>query len=114
MPVARPVRLRYHQSGGSRSPAQRQRQGGVRTLSYRKSRPDPQTGVQQNGTVLEIAESSEPIIRLKLEDGTLVRLKVSIIEVMRMDQPDENGKAIYDLNANLTVSFVEPKDILDG
>ena len=83
-------------------------------MSYRKSRPHPQTGEPQNGTVLEIAESSEPIIRLRLEDGTLVRLKVSIIEVMRMDQPDENGKAVYDLNANMTVSFVETKDMLDG
>ena len=82
-------------------------------MSYRKSRPHPQTGEQQNGTVLEIMESSEPITRLTLEDGTLVRVKVSIVEVMRLDQPDANGKAVYDLTANLATSFVTPEERLD-
>ena len=83
-------------------------------MSYRKSRPHPQTGEQQSGTVLEIMEASEPITRLTLEDGTLVRLKVSIVEIMRMDEPDANGKAVYDINANLTANFVSPEEQLDG
>ena len=83
-------------------------------MSYRKNRPHPQTGEQQSGTVLEIIESSEPVTRLTLEDGTLVRLKVSIVEIMRMDQPDANGKVVYNLNANLTANFVPREEQLDG
>ena len=83
-------------------------------MSYRKNKLHPQTGEQQSGTVLEIVESSEPITRLTLEDGTLVRLKVSVVEVMRMDQPDANGKVTYDINANLTANFVPPEEQLDG
>ena len=51
------------------------------------------------GTVLDVVESIEPMIRLKLEDGTLVRLKISVIEVMRMDEPGKDGKPTYNLNA---------------
>ena len=83
-------------------------------MSYRKKRPHPQTGALQSGTVLEITEASEPITRLKLEDGTLVRLKVSILEIVRMDERDENGNAVYDINVNMTSTFVSPEDQLDG
>ena len=82
-------------------------------MSYRKNRADPLTGKQRSGTVLEITDSSEPVTRLTLEDGTLVRLKVSIVEIMRMDEPDENGKVAYDINANLTATFVPPEEQLD-
>lgn len=82
-------------------------------MAFRKNRPQPQTGEMQSGTVLDIVESSEPVARLKLEDGTLVRLKISVIEVMRMDQPGANGKPAYELNANLTANFVPPEEQLD-
>ncbi len=82
-------------------------------MAYRKSRPHPQTGELQNGTVLEVVDSSEPMIRLKLEDGTLVRMKISIIEIMRMDEPGTDGKTAYDINASLAATFVSPEELLD-
>ena len=82
-------------------------------MSFRKSRPHPETGESQSGTVLEIVDSSEPMIRLKLEDGTLVRMKVSVIEVMRMDEPGADGKTAYNVNANLSATFVSREEQLD-
>ena len=82
-------------------------------MSYRKTRPHPQTGEQQSGTVLEVVESREPLSRLKLEDGTLVQLKVSVLEVMLMDDPDPDGKPRYDINASLTANFVPPGEQLN-
>ena len=82
-------------------------------MAFRKSAPHPQTGEPQNGTVLDILEASEPTIRLRLEDGTLVRIKVSVHEVMRMDEPGSDGKPAFSVNANLTATFVPPEDQLD-
>lgn len=82
-------------------------------MAYRKTRPHPQTGQQQKGTVLEIVDSTEPVTRLKLEDGTLVRLKISVVEIMLMDDPGPDGKPAYELNANLAANFVSPGEQLD-
>ena len=82
-------------------------------MSYRKTRPHPQTGEQQSGTVLEIVESSEPLTRLKLEDGTLVRLKVSVLEIILMDDPGTDGKAHYDINASLAANIIPPGEQLN-
>ncbi len=83
-------------------------------MAYRKKRSNPKTGLIQTGTVLDVVESSEPLIRLKLEDGTLVRLKISVIEVMKMDETDANGKPIYDFNASLAATIVPIEEQLDG
>ncbi len=82
-------------------------------MAFRKKRAHPQTGAMERGTVLDVVESSEPVTRLKLEDGTLVRLKISVIEIMRMDEPGADGKPAYELNANLTANFVSPEEQLD-
>ena len=82
-------------------------------MSYRKTRSHPLTGEQQKGTVLEIVDSTEPVTRLKLEDGTLVRLKISVVEIMLMDDPGPDGKPAYELNASLSANFVPPEEQLN-
>ena len=82
-------------------------------MAFRKSSSNPQTGEPATGTVLDVVESIEPMIRLKLEDGTLVRMKISVIEVMRMDEPGADGKPAYNLNAQINAIFVPPEDQLD-
>ena len=82
-------------------------------MAYRRTRSHPQTKKQQSGTVLEIVESSEPLMRLKLEDGTLIRLKVSVLEIMLMDDPGQDGKPAYDLNVNVAANIVPPEDQLN-
>ena len=83
-------------------------------MAYRKRKFNQNTGKQQTGTVLDVIESSEQTtMRLKLEDGTRVRLNVLIEEIIKWDELDKNGNAVYDLTANLALTFVDPKDILD-
>ena len=82
-------------------------------MAFRKSSVNPQTGEASSGTVLDVVEAIEPMIRLKLEDGTLVRMKISVIEVMRMDKPGADGKPEYNLNAQMNATFVPPEDQLD-
>ena len=79
-------------------------------MSYRKNFPHPETGDLQAGTVLEIVEAHEPIIRLTLEDGTLVRIKVAINEIARLDQFLPDGKPNFVVNANLNANFIPPED----
>ncbi len=74
-------------------------------MPFRKTVIDPD-GNKQTGTVLEIVESSEPIIRLKLEDGTLVRAKQTILEVMRMDGNNGKGEDLYNFECNMTVRVI--------
>ena len=82
-------------------------------MAFRRKYTDPTTGQSGIGSVLDIVESSEPVARLKLEDGTRVRIKVSIIEIMKRDEPGPDGKPAYDINAQLTANFVLPEDQVD-
>ena len=79
-------------------------------MSYRKNFPHPETKDLQAGTVLEIVEAHEPMIRLTLEDGTLVRVKVSVNEIARLDQLLPDGKPNFIVNANLAANFIPPED----
>ena len=81
-------------------------------MAFRKTVPHPQTKEPQSGTVLDIVDSSEPLVRLTLEDGTQVRLKVSILEVMRMDAPNPDGTVAFNVNAQLAATFVPPEEQL--
>ena len=79
-------------------------------MAFKKKRVNPQTGETETVTVLEIVESSEPAALLKLEDGTLIRAKSSVVEVVRRDEKDANGKDIYDLQGNMTISVTSKED----
>ena len=50
------------------------------------------------------------MIRLTLEDGTLVRVKVSVNEIARLDQLLPDGKPNFIVNANLAANFIPPED----
>ena len=52
-------------------------------------------------------------MRLKLEDGTRIRLKVSVLEIMLMDDPNPDGKPRYDINATLAANIATPEDQLN-
>ena len=52
-------------------------------------------------------------MRLKLEDGTMIRLKVSVLEIMLMDDPGPDGKPHYDINATLAANIAPPEDQLN-
>lgn len=79
-------------------------------MSFRKSRINPQTHEKETGTVMEIVQSNEPIINLELEDGTRVRIKQSILEVMRMDERNERGEEVYSIEANVSTNIIPAEE----
>ncbi|MCY4149584.1 MAG: hypothetical protein OXF73_09625 [Gammaproteobacteria bacterium] len=83
-------------------------------MSFRKNRDNVQTGEPETGTVLDIVEASEPVIRLRLEDGTLVRIKQSILEVMRMDRKNEKGEDVYNFEGSMTIRVIPVEEQEDA
>ena len=82
-------------------------------MAFKKDIANPVTGKTETGTVLEIVESQEPMIRLKLEDGTLIRVKQSILEVVRMDKKNDNGDDVYSFQSNMAISVTSKEDQKD-
>lgn len=82
-------------------------------MAFRRKKLNQKTGKVQIGTVLDIVELHEPIIRVKLEDGTIGQIKVSVLEVMRLDDKDGQGKAVFDININMASNWTPPEDQAD-
>ncbi|MCY4261398.1 MAG: hypothetical protein OXC91_14185, partial [Rhodobacteraceae bacterium] len=64
-------------------------------MSIRKKVTDPDSGEERIGTVIDIVSANEPVTSLKLSDGTEIRIKNSIIEVVLLDDKDQSGKPNY-------------------
>ena len=73
-------------------------------MAIRKTILNSKTGKEESGTVVDIVEASEPIIKALLEDGTALRVKLSISEVVKMDEPDPEGNSVYTMNVNMSMN----------
>lgn len=82
-------------------------------MAFKKDITNPVTGKIETGTVLEIVDSHEPMIRLELEDGTLIRAKQSILEVVRMDGKNKEGNDVYTFESSLAVRVTPKEDQKD-
>ncbi len=61
----------------------------------KKSVPD-QAGKMVTGDLVEVEESTERFSDIKLADGTQIRIKTVVVEVIRADdQWDKEGNPIY-------------------
>ena len=80
-------------------------------MPTRKRLPDPQTGELKWGTTVEIAEAREPVTQIVLENGVVARLKLAVLEVVRMDDPGPDGRSNYNFNTQLIVNIHHPEDI---
>jgi len=74
-------------------------------MAYKKTIINQQTGKKETGTVLEIVEARQPIIHLTLEDGNLVKVKSSILEIMRLEQKNEKGEYQYRVDGDMRIEF---------
>ncbi len=55
-----------------------------------------QTGAEVEGVVVDVVESTERFSDIRLEDGTLVRIRPVIVEVIRIEGKwDNEGKPLY-------------------
>jgi hypothetical protein len=74
--------------------------------------PTPTSPVMEGSEVL-VAESTERWTDIRLEDGTEMRLKSTVISAIRMDdQFDPDGNPMYLLKANPAVGIINVPDRL--
>jgi len=79
-------------------------------MEFRKvSVPSPENpNVQTEGLDIPVAESIEKWSEIRLEDGTVFRAKIIIGNVVRIsDRFDAQGKPVYFINAQPSISIVE-------
>jgi hypothetical protein len=70
-------------------------------------------GKTVEGTEVLIKDSSEPWSELRLEDGTVMRLKAVVASVIRVDgQFDQEGNPVYVVKATHAVSLVDVPESL--
>jgi len=78
--------------------------------------PDPTVagGIRMiDGSDVPIAESTDRWSELKLEDGTVMRVKPNILSAVRIDgQYDNEGNPAYAIKGNQIVSIVSTPDHL--
>jgi len=62
---------------------------------------------QEIGTLMEVTETKEPWSEYTLGDGTKIRSKQTVINIIRLDnKKDANGEPVYVLQANQTMSLI--------
>lgn len=60
------------------------------------------------GTVVQVAESTERFSEVCLEDGTIFRMKPIVTETLRVDgQWDQDGNPVYNLRVTNLIVIVE-------
>ena len=65
-------------------------------------------GTPAAGTDVEIDEAIERSNELRLKDGTILRMRTNVVEVIRVDdQWNENGDPVYVVKSSNTVTVVE-------
>jgi hypothetical protein len=64
------------------------------------------TITQKTGTLIRVIQSDEPWSEYSLEDGTKLRMKQTIINVVKMDDKDDNGEPMYSIQSQQTLSVI--------
>ena len=77
-------------------------------MAEHKRTVDYPPGTQSAGTDVEIDEAIERSNELRLKDGTILRMRTNVVEVIRVDdQWNENGDPVYVVKSSNTVTIVE-------
>ena len=74
-------------------------------MSDRRKTVRDQTGVEVEGVVVTVVESTERFSDIRLEDGTLIRIKPVVVEAVRVEGKwDNEGNPLYVLrSANVMI-----------
>lgn len=71
------------------------------------------TGQIADGVEVPIEESNERWSEIKLEDGTIIRVKLSMVSVVRVPgQYDQVGNPMYIMNMTPTIAILSVPDAL--
>ena len=70
--------------------------------------PSPTTGKTVEATIIDIEEIRERPIVISLSDGTVLRLKVDVVEVVRFqDEWDRDGNPLYNVRSGNMLAILE-------
>lgn len=73
----------------------------------------PRTGKPIDAQVVEIADIRETPTRVTLEDGTVLRLRIDVIEAIRIDgEWDADGHPMYQVRNGVNIMVLESPDHL--
>jgi len=77
----------------------------------KKTKMATATGDMVEGIEVPINESNEKWSELKLGDGTVLRVKMSVSQILRIEgQYDALGNPIYVMNATPTIAVISVQD----
>jgi hypothetical protein len=77
-------------------------------MAERKTKVMLPTGQMGDGVEVPVEESTERWSDIKFEDGTLIRVKMSVVSAVRVPgQYDVQGNPMYVLNMAPTIAIVE-------
>lgn len=81
-------------------------------VGRRRQVPGP-NGSTVEGSIVNVQETTERWTDVRLVDGTTFRIKVSVSEVVRLDdQWDKEGNPVYSVSSNTVIDAVESVDIV--
>jgi hypothetical protein len=64
------------------------------------------TTAQELGTIVKVVQSDEPWSEYTLEDGTKLRMKQVVVNVVKLDKVDDSGNPIYSIQSQQTLSVI--------
>ncbi len=77
-------------------------------MAIRTKVRDEETGQEKDGTVVQIVSAKEPFQEIELEDGTVIRIRQTVTEAVRLDEPGPDGGPSYNFSMNATVNVYPP------
>lgn len=70
---------------------------------------NPRTGEVVDASVVEFNEEQNIPVKLRLDDGALLRLRLDVVEVVRVpDTYNASGEPLYAVRSTNSLSVVEP------
>ena len=79
----------------------------------RRKKVRDQNGNLVEGAFVEVVESTERFSKVRLEDGTTIRTKMSVFDAVRIDgRWDNEGNPIYVVKSQNVVTVVESPERL--
>jgi hypothetical protein len=58
------------------------------------------------GDLVKVVQAVEPWAEYSLEDGTRLRMKQTIVKVVKLDDKDDNGDPVYSVESQQTLSVI--------
>jgi hypothetical protein len=61
---------------------------------------------QKTGTLVQVNRANEPWSEYILEDGTKLRMKQTIVNVVKLDDTNDSGDPVYSIQSQQTLSVI--------